>query len=89
MMSLIQCVRLTVTFLCVQILMSAQKREMAVSTFAEIQLAPIIVCVEMDIICIKMGNLAWVGMLYSVKSLSTFRAVIILGNVLLYILSLR
>ena len=69
MMSLIQCVRLTVTFLCVQILMSAQKREMAVNTFAEIQLAPIIVCVEMDIICIKMGNLAWVGMLYSVKSL--------------------
>ena len=61
MMSLIQCVILTVTFLCVQTLMSVQKREMAVSTFAEIQLAPIIVCVEMDIICIKMGNLAWVG----------------------------
>ena len=58
--------------------MSVQKRKMAVSSFAEIQFAPIIVCVEMDIISIKMGNLAWVGMLYSIKSLSTFRAVTIL-----------
>lgn len=69
--------------------MNVQKREMAVSTFAEIQLAPIIVCVEMGIIWIKMGNLVWVGMLYSVKSLSAFRAVTTLSNLLLYILSLR
>ena len=48
--------------------MSALKRETAVSTFAETQLVPIIACVEMDIICIKMGNPAWVGMLFSVKS---------------------
>ena len=69
--------------------MNVQKREMAVSTFAEIQLAPIIVCVEMGIIWIKMGNPVWVRMLYSVKSLSAFRAVTTLSNLLLYILSLR
>ena len=69
--------------------MSALKRETAVSTFAEKQLVPIIACVEMDIICIKMGNPAWVGMLFSVKSFAAFLAVIMLGNVLLCILSLR
>ena len=61
--------------------MSVLKKETAVNTSAEIQLVPIIVYVEMDIICIKMGNLAWVGMLFSVKSYSTFLAVTILGNV--------
>ena len=41
--------------------MSVTGKETVVSTFAETQLAPIIACVEMDIIFIKMEKLAWVG----------------------------
>ena len=44
--------------------MSVLGKETVVSTFAKTQLVPIIVCVEMDIIFIKMKKLAWVGSVF-------------------------
>ena len=61
----VKCVTLITTFFSFsQISMSVLGKETAVSTFAETQLVPIIACVEMDIIFIKMKKLAWVGSVF-------------------------
>ena len=67
--------------------MSVLGKETAVSTFAETQLVPIIACVEMDIIFIKMKKLAWVGNVFIfIKTRNLSWVVIIYSN--LHLLSL-
>ena len=66
--------------------MSVPGKETVVSTFAETQLVPITVYVEMDTIFIKMEKLVWVGNakpLHQDKKLLSL-AFIIISNQLLY-----